>query len=104
MCVCVRLDFVYLQLELSMQACKDHDAFRGLYELMPHFARVCRSLLWLQEEREALVLSDCCAAARLSAWPKISSSIWATTGRPSTNPPRLSKPMSGALLGLCAMN
>lgn len=45
MCVhaVVALDFVYLQLELSMQACKDHDAFRGLYELMPHFARVSRS-------------------------------------------------------------
>lgn len=26
-----------------MQACKDHDAFRGLFELMPHFARVRKS-------------------------------------------------------------
>lgn len=34
-------DVVYVQLEQSLEACKTHESLRGLYELLPEFARVC---------------------------------------------------------------
>lgn len=37
---CYISDYVYAQLELSIEACKDHDALRELNQILPEFARV----------------------------------------------------------------